>query len=110
MPSLFTGSEYSAGILRDDDMPAALAGGDRGPRRRRPPRPASTSCPGVDFASYRWGGTVDPITPGLTDRPYVARELVPWGSAPSADLLNAFEERLQEGVVRAGRRSPRSPG
>ncbi len=33
--------------------------------------------PGSDFANYRWGGTVDPITPGLTDRPYVARELVP---------------------------------
>ena len=53
--------------------------------------------PGIDFASYRWGGTVDPITPGLTDRPYVARELVPWGSPQGADLLIAYERRLQEG-------------
>ena len=64
--------------------------------------------PGADFASYRWGNTVDPITPGLMDRPYVARELIPYGSAPSADLLNASTA----GSRRAGssrRRSPRSP-
>ena len=53
--------------------------------------------PGTDFASYRWGNTVDPITPGLIDRPYVARELIPYGTPPSADLLNAFDLPLQEG-------------
>ncbi|MDE0804365.1 MAG: alpha-(1-_3)-arabinofuranosyltransferase family protein, partial [Acidimicrobiales bacterium] len=52
--------------------------------------------PGIDFASYRWGNTVDPITPGLTDRPYVARELIPYGSPASADLLNALDLGLQE--------------
>ena len=33
------------------------------------------------------------------DRPYVARELIPWGSPPSANLLKAFDRRLQEGVL-----------
>ena len=33
------------------------------------------------------------------DRPYVARELVPWGSPASADLLNALDRRIQEGVL-----------
>ena len=55
--------------------------------------------PGADFASYRWGNTVDPITPGLMDRPYVARELVPWGSPATADLLNALDRRIQEDVL-----------
>ena len=55
--------------------------------------------PGADFASYTWGNTVDPITPGLTDRPYVARELIPYGTAGSADLLNAIDRRMQEGVA-----------
>jgi len=55
--------------------------------------------PGSDFSSYRWGNTVDPITPGLTDRPFVARELVPSGSAQSADVLNAFDLRLQSHVA-----------
>ncbi|HEX8805191.1 MAG TPA: alpha-(1-_3)-arabinofuranosyltransferase family protein, partial [Acidimicrobiales bacterium] len=52
--------------------------------------------PGSDFASYRWGNTVDPILPGLLDRPSVARELIPYGSPASANLLNAFDLRFQE--------------
>jgi hypothetical protein len=52
--------------------------------------------PGTDFASYRWGNTVDPVLPALMDRPSVQRELIPYGSAASANLLNAFDLRLQE--------------
>ena len=55
--------------------------------------------PGSDFASYRWGTTIDPITPGLMDRGYVARELVPFGSAPSAALLSAVDRRMQEDTL-----------
>jgi hypothetical protein len=54
------------------------------------------AIPGSDFASYRWGNTVDPILPGLMDRPSVARELIPYGSPASANLLNAYDLRLQE--------------
>ncbi len=57
--------------------------------------------PGSDFASYRWGNTVDPITPGLMERGYVARELVPFGSAESAALVTAFDRRMQEGSLDA---------
>ncbi|HEX6569510.1 MAG TPA: alpha-(1-_3)-arabinofuranosyltransferase family protein, partial [Acidimicrobiales bacterium] len=52
--------------------------------------------PGTDFASYRWGNTVDPVLPGLMDRPSVQRELIPYGSPASANLLNAFDLRFQE--------------
>src|SRR5262249_29514823 len=97
MLPLLTGGEYSAGILRDEQIPAywdqAAAALDAVGHDTR-----VYELPGADFASYRWGGTVDPITPALMDRPYVARELVPWGSAPGADLLNAFEDQLQDGV------------
>jgi arabinofuranan 3-O-arabinosyltransferase len=55
--------------------------------------------PGSDFATYRWGNEVDPITPGMMDRPYVARELVPFGTEASADLMMAFDRRIQEGVL-----------
>jgi arabinofuranan 3-O-arabinosyltransferase len=97
MPPLFMGDEYSPGIKWDGDIPTywrqAAAALDAGDHQSR-----VYELPGSDFASYRWGGTVDPVTPGLMDRPYVARELIPYGSAPSADLLNAFEERLQDGT------------
>jgi arabinofuranan 3-O-arabinosyltransferase len=105
MPPLFTGGEYSAGILRDENVPAywdqAASAIDAGSHDTR-----VYEVPGSDFASYRWGGTVDPITPGLVDRPYVARELVPWGSAPGADLVNAFEEQLQDGVFEPSTLAP----
>ncbi|HEY7106940.1 MAG TPA: alpha-(1-_3)-arabinofuranosyltransferase family protein [Acidimicrobiia bacterium] len=98
VPALFDGSLYPDSLLRDENIPAywtaAIAALDAQPHDTR-----ILEVPGADFASYRWGGTVDPITPGLTDRPYVARELVPWGSPASADLLNAFDRRLQEGVL-----------
>ncbi len=53
--------------------------------------------PGIDFAAYRWGHTLDPITPGLIERPYVARELLPHGDESGASLLVAFDRSLQEG-------------
>ena len=62
--------------------------------------------PGTDFASYRWGTTIDPITPGLMDRSYVARELVPSGSAPSAALLAAADRRMQEDTLEAESLAP----
>ncbi|MEO0605048.1 MAG: alpha-(1-_3)-arabinofuranosyltransferase family protein, partial [Myxococcota bacterium] len=87
-------------LHRDEDLPeywldaaAAFDADDDGTRL--------WEIPGSDFASYRWGNTVDPITPGLIDRGYVARELVPFGSAESADLVTAFDRRLQEGSLEA---------
>lgn len=55
--------------------------------------------PGSSFATYRWGNAIDPITPGLTTRPYLAREVLPYGSPESAALLDAFERRLQNGSI-----------
>lgn len=55
--------------------------------------------PGADFTSYRWGTTIDPVTPGLTDRPMVARELVPMGSPAAWNLLKAFDGRLQANLA-----------
>ncbi len=55
--------------------------------------------PGADFAHYRWGSTLDPVTEGLMDRPLVARELIPYGEAGSVDLVRALDRRMQEGVL-----------
>ena len=53
--------------------------------------------PGSDFASYRWGNTVDPVTPGLMDRPYVAHELFQYGSAQSAVAPRRVRHPLRRG-------------
>ena len=52
--------------------------------------------PGIDFASYRWGHTLDPVLTGLTDRDVLFRELVPAGGTAGASLLAAFDSALQE--------------
>jgi arabinofuranan 3-O-arabinosyltransferase len=95
LPALWTGQFVPENLRRPEELPdyweeaaAYLDRRDDGTR--------VLEIPGTDFASYRWGNTVDPITPGLMDRPYVARELIPYGSPASADLLDALDLELQE--------------
>ncbi len=96
-PALYDGTYYGKNLQRPENIPsywydaAAALGSSQATR--------ALELPGADFASYRWGNTVDPITPGITDRPYVARELIPYGTAGTADLLNAIDRRIQEGVA-----------
>jgi arabinofuranan 3-O-arabinosyltransferase len=97
--ALFAGEMVDRNLRRDEELPEywseAAAAMDAG---------ATTEgggtrvyeMPGTDFASYRWGNTVDPITPGLMDRPFVARELIPYGTPASANLLNAVDAPLQQ--------------
>jgi len=100
-PALYDGTYYGRNLQRPEEIPeywtdAAAFLDSRGDTTR------VLELPGADFAAYRWGNTVDPITPGLMDRPYVARELIPYGNEPTADLLNAFDRRIQEGVSDPG--------
>jgi hypothetical protein len=96
-PALVDGTFYGKNLQRDETLPSywtsAIAALDKGDHQTR-----ILEEPGADFASYTWGNTVDPITPGLTDRPYVARELIPYGTPGTADLLNAIDRRIQVGV------------
>jgi arabinofuranan 3-O-arabinosyltransferase len=62
--------------------------------------------PGSPFGGYRWGNTVDPILPGLMDRPHVAREVLPLGSVESALLIDALDRRLQEGTFEPAMLAP----
>ncbi len=62
--------------------------------------------PGSDFAAFRWGDTVDPIMPAISSRPWVSRELIPFGSPQSANLLIALDHRLQEGTFEPSSLAP----
>ena len=55
--------------------------------------------PGDNFAAYRWGDTIDTVWPALLTRPYVTHEQQTMGSLPTADLLEATDTPLQEGVL-----------
>ncbi len=98
LPTLWDGGFYGKNLLRPEEVPdywyEAIADLDaRGEGSR------ILELPGADFAAYTWGNAVEPITPGLTDRPYVARELIPYGSAASANLLKALDRRVQMGQL-----------
>ena len=94
----FQGQATADSLARDEELPgywldatAELDGASHDTR--------VLEVPGSDFAAYRWGDIVDPLTPGLIDRPYLARELIPNGQPASAALLLALDRRYQEGVA-----------
>ncbi len=96
-PALYDGTYYGKNLERPENVPQYWQDAANW-QNQQSYATRVLELPGADFASYRWGNTVDPITPGLMDRPYVARELIPYGTAGTADLLNAFDRRIQEGV------------
>jgi len=88
----------SEGMNRPEELPdhwsAATADLDSaGPHTR------VLELPGANFADYRWGNAVEPVTPLLMDRPYLAREILPQGSPASALLVDALDRRIQNGVA-----------
>ncbi len=55
--------------------------------------------PGNDFGAQRWGDTIDTVYPGLMTRPYITHEQQIMGSMPTADVLEAVDGPLQNGVM-----------
>ncbi|MCJ7670685.1 MAG: DUF3367 domain-containing protein, partial [Acidimicrobiia bacterium] len=95
----------AAGVERPEDVPrywedAAAALDAEGDATR------VLEIPGSLFSAYRWGNTVEPVTPGLMGRPYVARERLPYGTAASVNLLAALDRRIQDGTLDAASFAP----
>ena len=98
LPTLWNGQMVAKNLERPEDIPSYwneaadyLTATDDGTR--------VLEVPGADFASYRWGNTIDPVTPGLTEREYAARELFLYGSDQAADLQLAIDQRYQENTI-----------
>jgi arabinofuranan 3-O-arabinosyltransferase len=105
LPSLTGHRLVDPAIDHDQDPPAAwrqaaaaLDAGDTGAR--------VLQLPGQEFGAFRWGYTVDPPLPGMTDKPLVTRDLLPLGSAPAMDLLYALDDRFQTGTVEPAEIAP----
>jgi arabinofuranan 3-O-arabinosyltransferase len=98
LPALWTGGLIASNLSRPGAVPsywtdAAAYLNSLGSASR------VLGLPGEDFAAYSWGVTEDPIPPGLLDRPYVSRQVVPAGTPASANLLQALDEPIQEGTI-----------
>jgi arabinofuranan 3-O-arabinosyltransferase len=98
VPALWHGGLVDPALERDQDVPAAwreaAAALDAGPSEMR-----VLQVPGSEFGAFRWGYTVDPPLPGLTDKPLVTRDLLPLGSPGAMDLLYALDNRFQAGTI-----------
>jgi arabinofuranan 3-O-arabinosyltransferase len=54
--------------------------------------------PGDNFAANVYGDTVDPVWPAVLNRPYVTHEQFIQGSLPTANILYALDNPLQQGT------------
>jgi len=105
LPPLWSGNIVAANLVRPSVLPSwwteatsylnSLGGSER-----------VLGLPGEDFAAYSWGVTMDPIAPGLLRRPWVSRQVVPEGTPPAANLLQALDEPLEEGTLDANAIAP----
>jgi arabinofuranan 3-O-arabinosyltransferase len=95
VPAL-TGNYYNKTLQRDAEIPQYWQQAVRY-LDARPHDTRVLALPGTSFATYRWGDMKDAVEPGLMDRGYVDRELVPAGSEPAANIVQSLDQRLQEG-------------
>ncbi len=98
-PSLFNGEAISAGsLVQPATLPsyqlAAIAH-----LNATHPGTRVFAIPGNDFASYRWGNTVDTPQPALLNRSFVTREQQIMGSIATADTLYAVDGPYQDGTA-----------
>jgi arabinofuranan 3-O-arabinosyltransferase len=64
------------------------------------------AIPGNDFASDRWGDTVDTPQPALLTRDFVTREQQIMGSEATADTLYAMDDPYQEDIENTNALAP----
>lgn len=98
LPALFDGGFVDPALERDQDVPfawrQAAATLDAGSMEHR-----VMQLPGAEFGAFRWGYTVDPPLPGLTEKPLITRDLLPLGSPAAMDLLYALDDRAQSNTL-----------
>jgi arabinofuranan 3-O-arabinosyltransferase len=103
LPALHTGELVDPALTRDASPPAAWQAAaatldDVGTR--------VLQVPGLEFGAFRWGYTVDQPLAAMGDSPLVTRDLLPLGSPAAMDLLFAFDDRIQDGVLEPGAVAP----
>jgi len=100
IPALWNGQFVASNLTRPQQIPSYWSQAARYLDTQAGARTTRVSLePGIDFSTYRWGTTLDPVLPGLMTRPEVDRGLVPYGSPGSANLLEAFDNEFQNGTL-----------
>ncbi len=97
-PSIFNGDTIANNFTQPASLPAyqmaAIAH-----LNATHPGTRVLAMPGNDFASYRWGDTVDTPQSAFLNRDFVTREQQIMGSIATADTLYALDAPLQDGTA-----------
>ena len=97
-PSIFNGDTIANNFTQPASLPAyqmaAIAH-----LNATHPGTRVLAIPGNDFASYRWGDTVDTPQPAFLNRDFVTREQQIMGSIATADTLYALDGPMQSGTA-----------
>lgn len=89
-----------------DRIPSGWTQAARDLDRTLPHDERALVLPGQLYAFYRWGGTVDPILPALTDRPVAVRYVTPYGDLHGTDLLWTIDGLVQQERTLPGQLAP----
>jgi hypothetical protein len=87
-------------------IPAAWVDAGHGLDRQLPQNTRAMVLPGSIFAYYRWGGTLDPILPRLTDRPVAVRYETPYSDLHAVDLMTTVDSAVQQRRLLPGQLAP----
>jgi arabinofuranan 3-O-arabinosyltransferase len=97
-PSLFNGDTIANNFTQPASLPAyEMAAIDH--LNATHPGTRVLAIPGNDFASYRWGDTVDTPQSAFLNRDFVTREQQIMGSIATADTLYALDSPMQDGTA-----------
>ncbi len=73
---------------------------------RRPTSSRAMELPGQLFAYARWGGTIDPILPALTDHPVTTRWIVPFSDRRATELQWTVDGLITQERLKPGQLPP----
>ena len=89
-----------------DRIPAAWTDAADDLERELPPQTRTLVLPGQPFAFYRWGATIDPILPALTERPVAVRNVPPYTDLHAVDMLWTVDNMVQQQRLTPGQLPP----
>jgi len=73
---------------------------------RRPDSSRAMELPGQLFAYAKWGGTIDPILPALTDHPVTTRWIVPFADRRATELQWTVDALVTQARLKPGQLPP----
>ena len=73
---------------------------------RRPDASRAMELPGQLFAYAKWGGTIDPILPALTDHPVTTRWIVPFSDRRATELQWTVDGLITQARLKPGQLPP----